>query len=129
MCLTDIKEVQNYLEGLGRYGALLERYTNDPEDRSVWFEMVFAYWLEDAGVTPSYEQRVNADNDKTVDFVATVNGLSYQMELVRVEHSEEIMKDLEAQNAADDFLQIYGLLLSSDHKNEYFQTAAQLIRL
>ena len=129
MCLTDIKEVHNYLESFGRYGALLERYIKDPKDRSIWFEMVFAYWLEDAGITPSYEQRVNAENDKTVDFVATVKGWNYEMELVRVEHSEEIMKDLEVQKAADDFLPIYDLLLSSDHKNKYFQTAAQLIRL
>jgi hypothetical protein len=129
MCLTDIKEIHNYLEGLGRYSALLERYIKDPKDRSIWFEMVFAYWLGDAGITPRYEQSVNAENDKTVDFVATVKGWTYQMELVRVEHSDEIMKDLEAQKAADDFLPIYGLLLSSDHKNEYFQTAAQLIRL
>ena len=129
MCLTDVKEVHNYLGGLGRYGALIERYRKYPDDRSVWFEMVFAYWLEDAGITSGYEQRVNAENDKTVDFVATVHGLNYEMELVRIEHSDELMKNLETQKAAEDFLPIYGLLLSSDHENEYFQTAAQLIRL
>ncbi|MBI5042153.1 MAG: hypothetical protein HZB57_13410 [Gammaproteobacteria bacterium] len=129
MCLTDIKEIHNYLQGLGRYSALLERYIKNPKDRSIWFEMVFAYWLEDAGITPSYEQRVNTENDKTVDFVASMEGWNYQMELVRIEHSDEIMKDLEAQKAGDDFLPIIGLLLSSDHENEYFQTAAQLIRL
>lgn len=129
MCLTDISEIHGYLEQLGRDGALLERYASNPHDRSIWFEMVFAYWLEDAGITPAYEQSVNTENEKTVDFVATVEGVTYQMELVRIEHSDEIMQDLEAQMATDEVAPIYGLLLSSDHDNEYFQTAAQLIRL
>lgn len=126
MHLTDIKDVHKYLEGLRRYDSLRERYINHPKDRSIWFEMVFAYWLEEAGISPRYEQRVNVENYKTVDFVTTMNGLNYQMELVRIEHSEEIMKDLEEERASNP---IYGLLLSSDHSNEFYQTAAQLIRL
>jgi len=126
MRLTDIKEVHKYLEGLGRYDALREQYINHPKDRSIWFEMVFAHWLEEAGISPRYEQRVNFENQKTVDFVTTMNGLNYQMELVRIEHSEEIMKDLKEQQASSP---IYGLLLNSDHSNEFYQPAAQLIRL
>lgn len=129
MSLTNIGEVHDYLEVLGRYGALLQRYINDPNDRSIWFEMAFAYWLEEGGIKPSYEQRVNTENERTVDFVVNAEGWAYHMELVRIEHSEEITKHIEAQKAAEDFLPIYSLLLSSDKENEYFQTAAQLIRL
>ena len=79
MRLTDIKDVHKYLEGLGRYNCLCKKYINRPKDRSIWFEMVFAYWLEEAGISPRYEQNVNVENDKTVDFVTTLNGLDYHI--------------------------------------------------
>ncbi len=129
MYLTKITEVESYLRNLGRYSDLLIRYAQDNEDRSIWFEMVFAYWLEDSGIIPEYEKNVNPENNKSVDFAFLFHGVSYNLELVRVEHSDAVMEHIQAQQAADSIFHSYELLISSDHNNPYFRTAAQLIRL
>ena len=85
MSLTNIKGVANFLRKLGRYGKILDRYDNACTDRSIFFEMFFAYWLEVVGVTPVYEYPANPNNEKTVDFFVTYDGINIQMELVRVE--------------------------------------------
>lgn len=123
-----MKDVANYLRNLGRYGKILDRYDNTVTDRSIWFEMVFAYWLEEAGITPVYEYLANPNNEKTVDFFVTYGGINFQMELVRVEDSDEVTKHVEVQKSSDEFSS-YGLLLNSDDKNPYFKPAAQTIRL
>ena len=129
MCLTKITQVESYLRNLGRYSDLLIRYSQDNEDRSIWFEMVFAYWLEDSGIIPKYEKNVNPKNNKSVDFAFLFHGASYHLELVRVEHSDAVMDHIQAQQGVDSIFHSYGLLISSDHSNPYFRTAAQLIRL
>jgi hypothetical protein len=91
--------------------------------------MVFAYWLEDSGVPLEDEKHVNPESDKSVDFATSLDGLSYHIELVRVEHSDKVMHHIDTQAASNELFPTYLLLLSSDHKNEYFRTAAQLIRL
>ena len=129
MWLRDIVDVAAYLDRMGQYAALLERYHNTPEDRSIWFEMVFAYWLHDAGLAPAYEVNVNPTTARTVDFAADYSGLAYHMELVRIENSDQIQAHLEAQRDAGKMMPGYELLLKSDAPNPFFRTAAQLIRV
>ncbi len=129
MCLSSIHDVEAYLRKLGRFPDLLGRYAGDKTDRSIWFEMVFAYWLEDRGIALEYEKEVNPESHKSVDFAASIEGTAVHLELVRIEHSDEVREHIEAQRQADTLFQSYGLLLNSDHKNPYFRTAAQLIRL
>jgi len=126
VALDDIKDVRRYLEAVGRYDALLDRHNAAPVDRSIWFEMVFAYWLEDTGTHLAYEIPKNPENDSSIDFVATAGGHEYLMELVRIENSEEVAAHVEEQMRA---YGIYALLLKGDHHNQYFRTAAQLIRV
>lgn len=128
--LYDIRDIEEFLAKVGVYGDMLRRYLEEPENRSIWFEMVFAYMLEAKGITPEREKGVNTEVKKTVDFAAAVNGIDFYMELVRVEHSDEIRRYLEAKKESGDVPAFYGgLLLTSDDKNDFFQTAAQLIRL
>jgi hypothetical protein len=127
MPLENIGEVRAYLADTGGYEALLARHEVNPDDRSIWFEMVFAYWLIDSGVTPQYEVNVNPSTDKTVDFAAKFAERAFNMELVRIEHSQEVQAQMDSQDNIPDG--IYGLLLHSDSENPFFKTAAQLIRL
>ena len=126
MALDDIRDINRYLEAIGRYGALLARYDAAPADRSIWFEMVFAYWLEEAGTTLAYEVPKNPENDSSIDFVAEADGHEYLLELVRIENSAEVAALLQKQVRVDG---MHALLLKGDHHNPFFRTAAQLIRV
>lgn len=89
--------------------------------------MIFAYWLEDSGISLEYEKCVNPKNDKSIDFYALINRLSYYVELVRVENSDEVTHCIEEQKMSNESSQ--SLIFRSDHENKYFRTASQLIRL
>ncbi|MDQ3777075.1 MAG: hypothetical protein M3461_23345 [Pseudomonadota bacterium] len=99
MSLDDIRDVAAYLHDCGRFEALLARYQAALDDRSIWFEMVFAYWLEESGVRLEYERQVNPDNTTSVDFAASFDEVQYLMELVRIEHSDDVAAHIEGQVA------------------------------
>lgn len=122
-------EVEQHLDATGRYGKLLAAYRADSSDMSRRFELYFAYWLEAGGVAVEYEVDARQESARTVDFRVTLGRSALLLELVYIEHSDEVLAHIQAQQTADTLFHSYSLIMSSDHGSEKFRTAAQLIRL
>lgn len=129
MNCNSIEEIVSFLEKRKGFASLIERYRKDTQDRSFWFELVFACWLESAGYRVQYEVKANPENDSSVDFAIDCNGNNCLFELLRIENSDEVNEHINKQKEEDPLFESYQLVLNSDHKNPYFTTAAQTIRL
>jgi hypothetical protein len=129
MAQESLQDIVAFLSSMPRYRGLIARYERAPEDHSLWFELSFAYWLERDGYPLRYEVPVNPKNQTSVDFELTRGERRLLFELTRVERSDEIQAHIDAQTHNDAPLQVYDVLLSSDHQDPYFKTAAQAIRL
>lgn len=125
----DLTTMVSFLESTNRFGDLIAKYNENKKDRSLWFEIAFAYWFENEGYVLEYETNANPENKTSVDFRLKDNNYIFLFELLRVENSDEIGRHIKQQQEENKLFKSYELLLSSDQNNPYFKTAAQIIRL
>lgn len=117
-----MEEIIEFLEQSGKHEQLLAKW-HERNDDEIRFEVLFAYWCEDRGLSLNYEASVNPDNDKTVDFnFITNNDVTVNLELVRPDLNKGIRDQL-----TGDVLQ--GYILTSNHQDPNFRTCAQQIKL
>ena len=129
MAQESLQDIVAFLSSMPRYRRLIVQYETDPDDHSLWFELSFAYWLERDGYPLRYEVRANRKNETSVDFELTRGERRLLFELTRVERNDGIQAHIDAQTHDDGPFQGYDVLLSSDHQDPHFKTAAQAIRL
>jgi len=129
MACDSLEEMVQLLKKTERFKSLVDRYNKDSRDRSFWFELAFACWMESKGSNVKYEVNANPDNDSSIDFALDLHECRCLFELLRVETSDEINAYIEAQKKQDSSFKPYQLLLKSDHKKPHFRTAAQTIRM
>lgn len=129
MACDSLKEIVQLLEENERFEQLINRYNQNNQDRSFWFELAFACWMESNGYEVEYEVNANTDNDSSIDYALDLNEHRCLFELFRVENSDEVRAYIEAQQEQDPLFESYQLILNSDHKNPHFTTAAQIIRM
>jgi len=117
-----MEKIIEYLEQSGKYGQLLAKWHERNNDE-IRFEVLFAFWCENRGLSLNYEVGANPDNDKTVDFnFITENDVTVNLELVRPDLNKGIRDQL-----SGDVLQ--GYILTSNHQDPDFRTCAQQIKL
>lgn len=130
------KEVISNLKnkGNGKYKDIINKIENyvflgkNPE-RSFVFEALFANILISNEIFPSYEKKINPDNDQSVDFVYKEADDLICFELLSPRRSEELEKHIKATTTNIEGISIYEEHLTSNHENEHIRPEAQQIRM
>ncbi len=86
------------------------------------FEILFAHQCESNGLELTHETSANQSNEKTVDFSTIIDGITLNVELVRI----GINKGIRELKRSDE---LEGYILGSDDENPDFRTGAQIIKL
>jgi len=121
-----MEEEIEYLKSNTTYGNALEKsWKNNKKSKDFEFEILLAHQCESNNLELSYEESVNPENEKTVDFATTLGDIKINIELVRVGLNKGIRALQESKNSGE----LTGYTLESDATNPDFQTATQAIKL